>query len=218
MIQEKPMPEIPTTKVPIASLPSLPFAMCAFHLYTSQFGQFSAMIQRPVHLFFACTLVFLIHPPARRLQKHGYPLWCRAIDWLLIAATAAALVHIILSYKDLVSRGGAATQNDLWLGGLLILMVLENTRRVMGAALPIITVVALIYTLLGHQIPGLWGHRFIDMEQLISYQYLTTEGLFTIPLGVSASFIFIFILFGAFLVASGTGSFLSSSPTRWPDT
>jgi TRAP transporter 4TM/12TM fusion protein len=207
MIQEKPMPEIPTTKVTDRIATVVALCMCAFHLYTSQFGQFSAMIQRPVHLFFACTLVFLIHPPARRLQKHGYPLWCRAIDWLLIAATAAALVHIILSYKDLVSRGGAATQNDLWLGGLLILMVLENTRRVMGAALPIITVVALIYTLLGHQIPGLWGHRFIDMEQLISYQYLTTEGLFTIPLGVSASFIFIFILFGAFLVASGTGEF-----------
>lgn len=77
----------------------------------------------------------------------------------------------------------------------------------MGPALPIITLVAVAYTLLGHYIPGLWGHRVIDLEQLISYQYLTTEGLFTIPLGVSASFIFIFILFGAFLVASGTGDF-----------
>lgn len=77
----------------------------------------------------------------------------------------------------------------------------------MGPSLPIITIVAIAYTLLGHHIPGLWGHRYIDLEQLISYQYLTTEGLFTIPLGVSASFIFIFILFGAFLVASGTGEF-----------
>ena len=85
-------------------------------------------------------------------------------------------------------------------------MVLESTRRVMDSP-ALITVVALLYTLFGHLIPGLWGHRFIDVEQLVSYQYLTTEGLFTIPLGVSASFIFIFILFGAFLVASGTGEF-----------
>ncbi len=77
----------------------------------------------------------------------------------------------------------------------------------MGWALPIIAGVALCYTLLGDRIPGLWGHFPIDLEQLISYQYLTTEGLFGIPLGVSASFIFVFIMFGAFLVSSGTGEF-----------
>ncbi len=77
----------------------------------------------------------------------------------------------------------------------------------MGWALPIITEVALSYTLFGDRITGLWGHFPIDFEQLISYQYLTTEGLFGIPLGVSASFIFVFIMFGAFLVTSGTGKF-----------
>ncbi len=181
--------------------------MSTFHIYTAQFGLFSAMVQRPIHLLFACALVFLIYPPRRGLAQAGYPALLRAWDWLLILATAAALFHIVATYRDLVSRGGAATELDLWLGGLLILLVLETTRRVMGPALPIITVVAIAYTLLGHYIPGLWGHRLIDAEQLISYQYLTTEGLFTIPLGVSASFIFIFILFGAFLVASGTGEF-----------
>lgn len=181
--------------------------MCAFHLYTAQFGLFSAMVQRPVHLFFACTLVLLIFPIKRFWSEADYPLGLRIFDWALIAAVAVALYHIAAGYKDLVARGGAATETDLWLGGLILILVLETTRRVMGPALPIITIVALSYTLFGHHIPGLWGHRLIDLEQLISYQYLTTEGLFTIPLGVSASFIFIFILFGAFLVASGTGEF-----------
>jgi TRAP transporter 4TM/12TM fusion protein len=182
-------------------------AMCAFHLYTAQFGLFSAMVQRPVHLFFACTLVLLLFPLLRSQSTLAYPLHLRIMDWVLIGLVALALYHIAAGYKDLVQRGGAATEADLWLGGVLILLVLETTRRVMGPALPIITLVALGYTLLGHYIPGLWGHRVIDLEQVISYQYLTTEGLFTIPLGVSASFIFVFILFGAFLVASGTGEF-----------
>jgi TRAP-type uncharacterized transport system fused permease subunit len=181
--------------------------MCAFHLYTAQFGLFSAMVQRPVHLLFACTLVLLIFPIRRLWSEANYPVALRVFDWVLIAAVAVALYHIASGYRELVARGGAATETDLWLGGLILIMVLETTRRVMGSALPIITMVALAYTLWGHHIPGLWGHRVIDLEQLISYQYLTTEGLFTIPLGVSASFIFIFILFGAFLVASGTGEF-----------
>lgn len=181
--------------------------MSAFQLYTAQFGLFSAMVQRPVHLLFAAALVLLIFPVARSMSGGAYPLYLRIWDWVLITASAASLLHIVATYKDLVSRGGAATETDLWLGGLVMLLVLETTRRVMGPSLPIITVVAIAYTLLGHHIPGMWGHRLIDLEQLISYQYLTTEGLFTIPLGVSASFIFIFILFGAFLVASGTGEF-----------
>ncbi|MBU4563489.1 MAG: TRAP transporter permease [Desulfarculus sp.] len=181
--------------------------MSAFQLYTAQFGLFSAMVQRPVHLLFAAALVLLIFPVARSMSGGSYPLYLRIWDWVLITASAASLLHIVATYKDLVSRGGAATETDLWLGGLVILLVLETTRRVMGPSLPIITIVAIGYTLFGHHIPGMWGHRLIDLEQLIGYQYLTTEGLFTIPLGVSASFIFIFILFGAFLVASGTGEF-----------
>ena len=182
-------------------------AMCAFHLYTAQFGLFSAMVQRPVHLLFACTLVLLIFPIKRLWSENTYPLGLRIFDWVLIAAVAVALYHIAAGYRELAARGGAATDADLWLGGLILIMVLEATRRVMGPALPIITIVALAYTLFGHHIPGLWGHNIIGLEQLISYQYLTTEGLFTTPLGVSASFIFIFILFGSFLVASGTGEF-----------
>lgn len=181
--------------------------MCAFHLYTAQFGLFSAMIQRPVHLLFACALVFLIYPSSKASLDTPQRLLAYAWDAVLIGFTAWSLVHLSSSYRELVMRGGMATETDLWLGGVILLMVLEATRRIMGMALPIITLVALAYTMWGHYIPGLWGHRPIDYELMISYQYLTTEGLFTIPLGVSASFIFIFILFGAFLVGSGTGDF-----------
>ncbi|MFH1079875.1 MAG: TRAP transporter permease [Pseudomonadota bacterium] len=181
--------------------------MAVFQIYTAQFGLYSAIVQRSVHLAFACALVFLLFPLLKGEEKTAHISVTRLIDWGLLALCIWTLIHVTVSYKTLASRGGAATDVDLWLGGLLILLVMECTRRLMGWALPIITAVALLYTFLGDRIPGTWGHFPIDMEQLVSYQYLTTEGLFGIPLGVSASFIFIFIMFGSFLVKSGTGEF-----------
>jgi len=181
-------------------------AMAVFQIYTAQFGLFSALVQRSIHLAFACTLVFLIYPLSKRFAG-AYSWRLRMIDWGLAAVAITTLVHLAITYKTLAMRGGEASTADLWLGGILLLLVLECTRRLMGPALPIITLIAILYTLLGDRIPGMWGHFPIDHEQFISYQYLTTEGLFGIPLGVSASFIFVFIMFGAFLVSSGTGEF-----------
>ncbi|MFH1032988.1 MAG: TRAP transporter permease [Pseudomonadota bacterium] len=185
----------------------LALGMAVFQIYTAQFGLFSAMVQRPVHLAFACALVILLNPVSKKYQDRDYPWIWRLLDWGLVALTVWTLMHVATTYKTLAMRGGAASEADLWLGGLLVLLVLECTRRLMGLALPIITLVALVYTYWGDLIPGLWGHFPLDYEQMVSYQYLTTEGLFGIPLGVSASFIFIFIMFGAFLVSSGTGEF-----------
>ncbi len=180
--------------------------MAVFQIYTAQFGLFSALVQRSVHLAFAVTLVFLLFPISHR-HRGAYPAYLRLLDAGLALVAVAALVHLAATYKSLAMRGGEASPADLWFGALLILLVLEGTRRLMGWPLPLITAAAIIYTFLGDRIPGLWGHFPIDFEQFISYQYLTTEGLFGIPLGVSASFIFVFIMFGAFLVASGTGDF-----------
>jgi TRAP transporter 4TM/12TM fusion protein len=178
-------------------------AMSFFHIYTAQFGVFSALVQRSVHLAFAFCLIFLLHPS----MKEGKKWWIYPLDGFFIFLSVLSLIHLIVTFKEVVLRGGAATTLDLWLGGLLILFVLEGTRRVLGWALPVIASVFILYAFLGKYIPGLWGHRGVGLESLISYQYLTTEGIFSLPLGVSATFIYIFILFGGFLVASGTGEF-----------
>lgn len=194
------------TSVVVQMVRVVAIGMAIFQIYTAQFGLYSALVQRSIHLAFACTLVFLLFPLSER-KGDGYPWRLRSIDWGLAVVGIVTLVHLAFTYKSLAMRGGEASQADLWLGGILILIVLECTRRLMGWALPIITLVAILYTFLGEKIPGLWGHFPIDHEQFISYQYLTTEGLFGVPLGVSASFIFVFIMFGAFLVSSGTGEF-----------
>lgn len=182
-------------------------SMAAFHLYTAQFGVFSAMVQRPVHLMFACLLTLLTRPVSAKYKGKDYPLCWRALDWLLCGLCIWVMLHLASTYKTLAMRGGEATTADLWLGAAGILLVLECTRRLMGLPLVIITAFAVLYNFAGHLIPGAWGHAPLDTEQFLSYQYLTTEGLFGIPLGVSASFIFVFIMFGGFLVVSGTGEF-----------
>ncbi|MDI6763020.1 MAG: TRAP transporter permease [Thermodesulfobacteriota bacterium] len=182
--------------------------MSVFHLYTAQFGLFSAIVQRSIHLLFALLLIFLTIPmggkgPEKATQSKLSTLW----DFFLFLLSLATVVYLVLQFREIVMRGGATTTYDLIMGGILILLVLEATRRSLGWSLPIIALLGILYALLGDRIPGLWGHKGVDLESFVAYQFITTEGLFTVPLGVSASFIFIFILFAAFLVASGTGEF-----------
>jgi len=184
---------------------SLGIAMSLFHLYTAEFGLLTAMKQRGIHLLFGFFLVFLRFP-LRAKDKSGRTASLVA-DWVLIGLSLIVILNLILGFEEFMMRGGEPTELDIWLGFLLVLLIVEATRRALGLALPIITLIFIIYAFFGNYIPGTWGHRGIDFSSFSAYQYLTTEGIFGVPLGVSANYIFIFILFGAFLVGSGTGEF-----------
>lgn len=179
-------------------------AMCAFHLYTAQFGLRPAIIQRGIHLLFGVMLVFLLFPAGKgtRWEK-----WFRVLDYVLMVSGVLGLAYLVGEDKNIVMRGGAANTSDLFFGAIVLFVTMEATRRVLGPALTIIAGVSVLYALFGQYIPGAWGHRGVFFDELIGYQFLTTEGLFSVPLGASANFIFLFILFGAFLVGSGTGEF-----------
>lgn len=183
----------------------LAISMSFFHLYTAQFGLLTAMKQRGVHLLFGFLLVFLRHS----FRKNGSTRSSASLilDWTLISLSVIAILNLTLGFEEFMMRGGEPTERDIWLGIILVILVLEATRKTLGLALPLIAVVFILYAFFGKYIPGVWGHRGIDLSSFASYQYLTTEGIFGVPLGVSASFIFIFILFGAFLVRSGMGEF-----------
>jgi len=107
----------------------------------------------------------------------------------------------------MVVRSGLPTTLDLIMGGLAIILVLEGTRRVIGSALPIVVMVFLLYSYFGQIMPGFFAHRGYSLERMIEHLYAGTEGIFGIPLGVSASFVFLFILFGAVLNKTGMGKF-----------
>ena len=186
-----------------------------FQLYTATFGILDAQLQRAVHLGFGLSLAYLLYPCRRAWTRDHF---FHPIDVLLAVLGAAAPAYIVVQYRELVTRAGSATTADIVVGGIGILLVIEAARRVVG--LPMVTVVLcfLAYAFLGPYMPGVLAHRGLSPEQLISHLYYTTEGIFGIPLGVSSTFIFLFILFGAYLESTGLGKFfidLANAVAGW---
>lgn len=174
-----------------------------FQLYTAVFGVLDAHIQRSIHLSFAMVLVYLLYPTRRswsRVKLH----WFDAVLAFLAAATP---LYIVVFYQELVLRAGDVTFTDLAVGTLGVFLVLEAARRVVGWPIVIVASVFLGYAFMGPLLPGMLAHQGVDLEHLIGHLFFTTEGVFGIPLGVSSTFIFLFILFGAYLDKTGLGMF-----------
>jgi len=181
-------------------------SMSIFHFYTGGFGLWLALKQRALHLAFTLTLIFLLYPTTKKgigSDKTKVPVY----DFILAAFGAVVSLYLIVFYNELVIRSGLPTRLDLILGAICILLVLEATRRSIGPELPIVVIVFLIYSYFGPYMPGFFAHRGYSLERIIEHIYMGTKGIFGIPLGVSSSFVFLFILFGAVLNKTGMGKF-----------
>ncbi|GAA0336906.1 TRAP transporter permease [Bacillus carboniphilus] len=176
-----------------------------FQLYTGIFGQYTAYIQRTVHLGFALALIFLLFPA----RKNGNKRKVAWYDYLLALISIVVSAYWPFFYEQLVQQIGGITQAQVIVGGIAILLVLEATRRAVGLPITIIAVVFLIYALLGPNMPGMLAHRGLDLNQLIKSMFFTTEGILGTPLQVSSTYIFLFLLFGAFLVQTGVGNYFN---------
>ena len=175
-----------------------------FHLYTAGVSMFGAWIQRDIHITLILVIVFLIFPMTRKgaMEKATF------LDYVLVLLALASGSYIVLFYQEIVLRAGAPSTADLVCGGIMILLILEATRRATGWVLVGIAVVFLLYNFMGPYIPGLLGHKGYSLGRVISQMYLTTEGIFGVPLGVSASYIFLFIFLTSMLERLGMGQFL----------
>lgn len=182
---------------------AIAIAFSIFQLYTAIFGVLDAQLQRAIHLGFGMALVFLLYPSRKSWSRHKV----HPIDVLLAIVGAATPAYILIEYKELVLRAGLVTDVDFIVGLIGILLVIEATRRVVGLPMVCVVLFFLAYAFLGPYMPGALAHRGLTLEQLVSHLYYTTEGIFGIPLGVSATFIFLFILFGAYLESTGLGKF-----------
>lgn len=178
-------------------------SMSAFHLWTASFGILLAMKQRATHLLFVFLLGFLLYPISKKSNKTKIPFY----DFIFTGAGVAVTGYILYFYEDLVRRGGRPTDIDIFMGILAILLVLEITRRSIGPELPIIALVFIGYVFAGPYLPGALGHRGYSLARIVNQLYMTTEGIFGTPLGVSSTFVFMFILFGSFLEVTGVGQF-----------
>jgi TRAP transporter 4TM/12TM fusion protein len=181
---------------------AIAIAFSLFQLYTAAFGVLPAQIQRAVHLGFGLALTYLLYPATRKSV--------RKLAWYDVALAVLAVFvmsYPVWNFHPLLIRAGAYTRLDIIIGALGILLVLEATRRVVGIPILVVVCVALTYCYFGRYIPGFFQHRGASLQRLVSHMFYTTEGIFGIPLGVSSVFIFLFILFGAFLEKTGIGQF-----------
>ena len=180
-------------------------AFSIFQLYTGYFGELTAYLQRTIHLGFALVLIFLLFP-ARKKGNRKTIAW---YDYILALLSVIVCGYWPVFYETLVQKIGGINQTQLIIGGLAIILVMEATRRVVGLPLVIVAAAFLTYAYFGPYMPGFLAHRGIDINQLVEAMFFTTEGILGTPLQVSSTFIFLFILFGAFLMQTGIGNYFN---------
>ena len=171
--------------------------------YIVEFGVFNSTEARSIHLAFAAFLAFAAYPMIRGRNIDHVPIY----DWVLALAAAFAASYLYLFYDQLATRPGSPITQDLIiaLGGLVLL--LEATRRALGLPLTIVAGVFLVYALAGPYMPDVISHKGASLSKLSSHMWLGTEGVFGVALGVSTSFVFLFVLFGALLERAGAGNY-----------
>ncbi|MFQ2210745.1 TRAP transporter permease [Aeromonas caviae] len=158
---------------------------------------------RSIHLAFAILLAYLVFPAMRSSPRDRVPLGDIALG--LIGAAVAS--YLFIMYEQLAQRPGNLTTMDFVVACIGIPLLLEAARRALGPALAVIAIVFLAYSLAGPWMPSLLAHRGVSLHALANHQWITTEGVFGIALGVSTSFVFLFVLFGALLERAGAGHY-----------
>jgi TRAP transporter 4TM/12TM fusion protein len=178
--------------------------MVLFQLYIAGPGNLGGNITRAIHLGFGMFLVFMLYPLNKKSSKTKIPLY----DLVFAILAVIANLYIVVNFASLTARAGLMTKTDTFLGIILIILLLEAARRVVGTILTSIAGFFLIYTVFGQYFPGVIAHRGVSIANLVRHMYLTLEGIYGVALGVSASFIFLFVIMGAILTHMGTGEFL----------
>ncbi|MGF1706548.1 TRAP transporter permease [Enterovibrio baiacu] len=158
---------------------------------------------RSIHLAFAIFLAFTAYPALRSSPRDRIPLQ----DWVFALAGSFSAAYLFLFYSDLATRAGAPTSTDIVVAVTGMVLLLEATRRALGPPLMVVAAVFLIYTFAGPHMPDVIAHKGASLNKTMSHMWLTTEGVFGVALGVSTSFVFLFVLFGALLDRAGAGGY-----------
>ena len=183
----------------------LAVSLAVFQLYTAFFGVLPTMQQRSFHVAFILAMIFLLYPGAKSSPRNKISL----VDWVLALAAAGCSLYVFLSYEDIALRAGIVYNYELVLGGIFIALVFEAGRRVLGYVLPSFCFLFLPFAYFGRYLPGPLQHFGLSISRIIEELYLTTDGLFGLVTGVSATYIYLFVLFGAFLSSTKTSEFFN---------
>jgi TRAP transporter 4TM/12TM fusion protein len=177
--------------------------MSLFQLYTGYF-QFTAMNQRVPHVILGFVLIFLVYPYGKKGRKDRL-----SIDSIVAASIILICgVYVLFTwFTKMGEMGLEPPMYELIMGGIFILLLIEGTRRALGWAFPCVSVLVLLYARFGEIMPGPFAHKDYGVERIISSMFITTDGIFGMLAGISATYIFLFILFGAMLREAGGGEF-----------
>lgn len=187
------------------SLLAITYAL--FHLYIT-FNPLPTLLQRNLHLMVGLAIVFLLYPTFKKQNRAKIPFY----DWILFGLSLFSCTYLFVVYQDIVTiRGGIPNTTDILMAILTVLLVFEAARRVTGWILPILAFLFLLYPFFSDQdwLPRMLLTRTFDLGDIFGQLYTKTEGLFSTAIGASVQFIFLFILFGAFLARSGMGQFFN---------
>jgi len=164
----------------------------------------NSVFVRSFHLAFALALAFAMYPMFRtKKSMHSIPWY----NFPIGISAVVGVLYIFINYDALNARSGAWSSLDVAMGIATIFLLLKAARRTLGMALPIIAIIFLIYDHFGQYMPDLIAHKGASINKIVGQMYLTTEGIFGVPLGVSASYVFLFVLFGALLERAGAGKY-----------
>ena len=191
----------------------LAVSLSLFQMYIAGIDPLGLFYQRGTHLAGIMMLAFLVFPPSKT-NNRGVLLW--AVDLLFFAAAAYSGFYLLYNLDDIFARAGFWDEMDIWIGVMTIVVLLEACRRAVGWGMTLIGVIVLLYAFAGPRgalpwlndwLPQILQHRGYDIERVAAQMYLGQEGIFGVPLGVAATYVFMFVLFGAVLEVTGAGRF-----------
>ncbi|MCU0560335.1 MAG: TRAP transporter permease [Desulfobacterales bacterium] len=191
---------------PAALITVIAVLAACYHLVYAYWHPFFALDHRALHWLFMSMLVFILYPFT---QKRSPRTRMSVFDGVFLSASVGICIWIFFNSTAIMNRAGAYHTQDVVLGAALVIIVLEAARRSTGPAVPIIALVFIGYTFLGRYLPDAISHRGYTVERLSTYLSLSTDGIFGVPMGVSANFILLFILYGALLRKTGAGQFFT---------
>ena len=177
-----------------------------YQLYTAGIATLTALVQRSIHLGAILVLTFLLKRPFAKARKDRINGWV-IMDWILVAASIYCTAYICINLTEIFDRQGDWLAADRIVSIIGTLLVLEACRRVIGVIMTGICTVAILFAYFGPYMPELIIHKGYSVERIATTLWLTTEGIFGLPIGVAATFVFVFVLFGAFLESTGGGAF-----------
>ncbi|MFZ5968500.1 MAG: TRAP transporter permease [Bacillota bacterium] len=174
-------------------------------LYTAAFGVFPSTIQRGQHIGFAMFLIYTLYPMYKKNKSNKIPWYDAILAGLSIVVTG---YHVVF-YKEIIHRAGSYTTMDIVVSIAAVILVLEATRRIAGPVLVAVASIFLLYAYLGPMFPGFLSHRGYSLYRIATYGWMSTESILGIPIMVSSTFIFLFLLFATYLKKTGIGDWLT---------